>query len=119
MGKKYYRHKELVGKDVYDSKAKRIGKVCDVGYSEEGRIALIVETEEGKEEIISFDSVSEIQDIILLKQGLEAKPEAKVEVEALEEEKPKELKELEKLCPKCGTKNVPKAKFCAKCGYKF
>ncbi|MEM3507379.1 MAG: PRC-barrel domain-containing protein [Candidatus Bathyarchaeia archaeon] len=44
MGKKYYRYKELVGKDVYNSKAKRIGKVCDVGYSEDGRIALIVKS---------------------------------------------------------------------------
>jgi sporulation protein YlmC with PRC-barrel domain/ribosomal protein L40E len=123
LEKKYYRHKELIGKDLYDLKAKKIGKVCDIGYSEEGRIALIVKTEENKEEIIPFDFISEIHDIILLKreihdvilfkQGLEAKPE----VEALE--KPKELKEVEKLCPKCGVKNVSRAKFCAKCGYRF
>jgi len=102
---KYYRHKELVGKEVYDSKAKRIGKVCDVGYSKEGKIALIVELNEGKEEIIPFDFISEVGDIVLLEKSFQLKQ--------------KEIEAKEKLCPKCGRKNEPKARFCVKCGYKF
>jgi sporulation protein YlmC with PRC-barrel domain/ribosomal protein L40E len=103
---------KLIGKDVYDSEADKIGKVSNVGYSKDGKIALIVETEESKEEIIPFESISKVGDIILLKQSFQVKTEAL--------EKPKEIRELEeKICPKCGRKNEPKARFCVKCGYKL
>jgi len=82
----YFGRDELVGKDVYDAKAKKIGTVADIGYSKEGKIALIlrpgtisnVKKLSDKDLVLShlagerfqtilFDRISEIGDIILLK----------------------------------------------------
>ncbi len=63
---KYYRKDELFGKIAYNSKAMKIGEVVDVGYSKEGKVALVVSIMKGKEKIIPFTEISEIGDIILL-----------------------------------------------------
>ena len=39
---KYLRREQLIGKDVYDAKARKVGTVVDIGYSKEGRSALII-----------------------------------------------------------------------------
>ena len=82
----YFRRDELVRKDVYDAKAKKVGTVADIGYSKEGKIALIlrpatisnVKKLSDKDLVLShlagdryqtvlFDRILEIGDIILLK----------------------------------------------------
>ncbi len=41
MGERFYRREELVGKEVYDAKAMRLGVVKDVAYAKDGRTALV------------------------------------------------------------------------------
>jgi len=86
LEEEYFGRDELVGKDVYDAKAKKVGTVADIGYSKEGKIALIlrpgtisnVKKLSDKDlglshlagerfQTILFDRISEIGDIILLK----------------------------------------------------
>jgi sporulation protein YlmC with PRC-barrel domain len=107
LGERFYRREELVGKLVYDSKAVKVGEVVDVGYSKEGRVALVVKLGGGKERIIPFTSISEVGDIVILKPETEGEAAPKPEVERAKE------------CPKCGKENKPSAKFCIKCGHKF
>lgn len=109
MGERFYRREELVGKVVYDSKAVKVGEVVDVGYSKEGRVALVVKVGGGKEKVIPFTSISEVGDIVLLKPEFEVEGEAAAKPES----------EKAKSCPKCGKENKPTAKFCIKCGHKF
>jgi len=108
LAEKYHKREEFVGKDVYDAKAKKIGSVSDVGYSKEGKTALIV-----GDTTIPFEKILEIGDIITLKVEQNIMPELST---------PKRVVELvdgKKICPKCNRKNEKRAKFCIKCGYKF
>jgi sporulation protein YlmC with PRC-barrel domain len=121
LRKRYYKREELVGKDVYDGRAKKVGPVSDMGYSKDGKVALIV----GNKTIL-FEKISKIGDIILLKGGLMTRatlspafvPPSKDVVAPPPSEKVVEPAS-EKLCPKCNKRNVKSAKFCVKCGYKF
>lgn len=132
---RYHRLEELVGKDVYDAKAKKVGTVVDIGYSKNGRTALIIRIASAgiadksltdKELVLShigkgrfgalmFGRVSEIGDIILLK------AESKVEYEQTPDSilgKAMESAQT-KPCPKCDRENERIAKFCVECGYDF
>lgn len=66
MTKRFYRHEDLVGKEVYDIKATRIGVVWDVTYLKDGTAALIV-SKVNRQEIIPSTEVSEAGDIVLLR----------------------------------------------------
>ena len=95
MEEKIYRREELVGKDVYDSSAHKVGKISDVGFSKDGEIILIISN--GKfENKVPFLS-SGIGDIILLK------PDVKLKRDEIEPEQ-KTFPEIEKICPQCGKK---------------
>ena len=107
LADKYYRHEELVGKEVYDAKAKKIGSVSSVGYSKDGKTAVVVGNE-----TIPFENISEIGDIIILK------VEQKTALEPSREKKAVETAN-EKLCPNCNRKNEKTAQFCVKCGVRF
>ena len=118
MEQPYYRLEELVGKDVYDAKARKVGTVTDVGYSKDGKNALIIGIErfettsnpitdrelvlssllKGRFETILFERVSEIGDIIILRPDTETQTKA---------------------CPICNRQHEKQAKFCVKCGHKF
>ena len=127
MEERFYRREELAGKLVYDDKAMRVGEVVDVGYSKDGRTALIVKAESGGEKVIPFAMVREIGDIILLKtieQGKVTALEAAAQPQPPMPEPGKVASVAareagEKSCPKCGRLNIARAKFCIKCGYKF
>jgi sporulation protein YlmC with PRC-barrel domain len=132
---KYHRREELVGKDVYDAKAKKVGTVVDIGYSKEGRTALIIRIStagmvdkplsdkelvlshmsKGRFETLMFGRVSEIGDIILLK------AELKTEAEQAPDSMLGKVTETvhTKPCPKCVRENEKLAKFCVECGYDF
>jgi sporulation protein YlmC with PRC-barrel domain len=94
----YLPKEQLVGKLVYNLKAKKLGSVVNVLYSKEG-IALIVDTGADQRTTIQSTDIVEIGDIVLLK-GLGSD----VTVAALGE------------CPKCHHKNTPQARFCKECG---
>ena len=131
---KYLRREELIGKDVYDAKAKKVGTVVDIGYSKEGRTALIMRIARSmvdkppfdkelvlphmnKErfESLMFGRVSEIGDIILLK--AEFKTETEKTPDSILKKSPETIHT--KPCPKCSRENEKLAKFCVECGYDF
>jgi len=74
---RYYRREELIGKLVYNSKAMRVGEVIDVGYSKDGKVALVARIDKGREKVISFTQIEEIGDIILLSPESEKERESR------------------------------------------
>ena len=120
MAERFYRREELVGKEVYDTKAMHVGEAKDVAYSKDGKTALVV-LKDNKEQVIPFQDVSEIGDIILVKrtpvETTVTLPPPKREERIAAVQGPSS--EPSKTCPKCGMGNRQTAKFCAKCGFKF
>jgi sporulation protein YlmC with PRC-barrel domain len=92
------RREELVGKEVIDGDARRVGVTKDLAWSSDGKLALIVESGEEEESFLSFGDIEKVGDIIFVK----AKS-ALVSVPSI-------------ICPVCKTRNLLEAKFCAKCG---
>lgn len=92
------RREEVVGKDVIDVDAKKIGVTKDLAWSGDGRMALIIETGDEEEFFLSFTDIERIGDVVFVKakSALMTAPSV--------------------TCPVCKHKNLPEAKFCAKCG---
>jgi len=91
------RREEVIGKDVIDGDAKKLGVTKDLAWSNDGRMALVIETDED-EFFLSFSEIDRIGDVVFVKarSALAAAPSI--------------------ICPVCKHKNLPEAKFCAKCG---
>jgi sporulation protein YlmC with PRC-barrel domain len=91
------RREEVIGKDVIDGDAKKLGVTKDLAWSNDGRMALVIETDED-EFFLSFTEIERIGDVVFVKarSALAAAPSV--------------------ICPVCKHKNLPEAKFCAKCG---
>jgi sporulation protein YlmC with PRC-barrel domain len=64
----FERRNDLVSRTVYDGNARFIGTVKDLGYSQSGQAALLVETQ-GQEAWIPLSDVALTGDIILLNKG--------------------------------------------------
>jgi len=99
----YYKKEELIGKEVFSSRARKVGSAKDIAYSKDGRSALVVE-KQGTERIIPFDFIDQIGDIIILKSNW------------------RETLELGQggTCPACGVTNPGYAtRFCVSCGAKL
>lgn len=92
------RREELIGKDVIDSDAKKIGVSKDLAWSNTGGLALIIEVGDEEEVFLPFNEIQRMGDIVFVK----AKP-AMEKVPTL-------------TCPICRHRNLMEAKFCAKCG---
>jgi sporulation protein YlmC with PRC-barrel domain len=92
------RREEVVGKEVVDNDAKKLGVTKDFAWSSEGKLALIIETGEEEESFLSFDDIEKIGDVVFVKakSALVVAPFV--------------------VCPVCKQKNLVEAKFCAKCG---
>ena len=92
------RREEVIGKEVIDGEAKRLGVTKDLAWSNSGQLALVVEIGDEEESFLSFDEIEKIGDVVFVK----AKSD------------------LEKVpmisCPICKHRNPLEAKFCAKCG---
>jgi len=98
---KYYVKEELIGKEIFDSRVRRVGSVKDIAYSKEGKVALVT-NQQRKQPIIPFDFVDQIGDIITLKSSW------------------REPSEPNKVCPACGVRNPSYAtRYCVSCGAKF
>mgnify|MGYP002153776025 CR=1 FL=1 len=96
--KLYFSKEQLVGKVVYNLKAKKIGSVADVLYSKAG-VAILVDAGADQRLTVPSSDIVEIGDIILLKPP------------------PSEVAAIIKgECPKCHFKNDPHARFCKECG---
>jgi len=92
------RREELIGKDIIDSAANKIGVAKDLAWSEDGVFAVIVEGAEEEESFLPFDSVEKVGDVIFVK--------VKASLVSIPM----------KTCPMCKHKNPTEAMFCAKCG---
>ena len=93
------RREELIGKEVVDGDAKKVGVTKDLAWSSDGRIAVIIESNEDEESFLSFDDIEKIGDFVFVKakSSLMSAPSV--------------------TCPICRHKNLLEAKFCAKCGH--
>lgn len=96
---RWRRREEIVGKDVIDRDAKKIGVTKDIAWSEEGTLALLIETMEEQDFFLEFDDVERIGDVIFVK--------PKTSLQAIPT----------KTCAMCKNKNLVEAAFCAKCGH--
>ena len=92
------RREEVIGKEVVDSEAKKLGVTKDFAWSSDGRLALVIEAGEEEELFLSFDDIEKIGDVVFVKakSALVVAPSV--------------------ICPVCKHKNLVEAKFCAKCG---
>jgi sporulation protein YlmC with PRC-barrel domain len=92
------RREEVIGKDVIDADAKRLGVTKDLAWSNDGRMALVIESGDEEEFFLSFSEIERIGDVVFVKakSALMTAPSI--------------------TCPVCRHKNLPEAKFCAKCG---
>ncbi len=98
---------KLIGMEVYNPDATKVGTVRDLGLSpEEGKIFLIIATVAGGEVEVPWDSVGEVGDIILLKEAVKVeKPAVPATKPAKPEVKPvapTAAKPAQVLCPTCG-----------------
>ena len=107
MARKFYKREDLVGKDVIDFEAKKLGVVKDIAFNDEGKLAFTVirKTLEGVEEevFIPMDRIYKLWDVVLLKSEPTPAPF------------PPSMPS-EKICSKCSYRNKPDARFCVKCG---
>lgn len=92
------RREEVIGKEVIDGDARKLGVTKDIAWSPDGRMALVIELNEEDESFLSFDEIEKIGDIVFVKakSALVVAPSI--------------------TCPVCKHKNLVEAKFCAKCG---
>ena len=92
------RREEVIGKDVIDADAKKLGVTKDIAWSDDGQIALVIEFGDEEEFFLSFNDIERIGDVVFVKakSALTAAPSI--------------------VCPVCKHRNLPEAKFCAKCG---
>ena len=88
----------MVGKEVIDADAKKLGVTKDLAWSDDGRMALVIEFGDEEESFLSFNEIERIGDVVFVK--------AKSELTAAPSI----------ICPVCKHKNLLEAKFCAKCG---
>lgn len=106
MSKRYFKRDDIVGRDVISDGAIRLGKVKDIGYDQNGRMVLIYDDQEGREEAIQSSQIIAIGDVILVRservEGASTRPE--------------EGKESMKYCPRCGRANKPDMLYCTGCG---
>ncbi len=88
----------MVGKEVIDADAKKLGVTKDLAWSDDGRMALVIEFGDEDEFFLSFNEIERIGDVVFVKakSALTAAPSI--------------------TCPVCKHKNLVEAKFCAKCG---
>lgn len=88
----------VIGLSVYDSEARRVGIVKEIGIQAgQSGIILAVTKMDGSTAIVKWEEIRKIGEIVLL--GGEVSSELR--------------------CPKCGNANAPSSKFCETCGSKL
>lgn len=107
---------EIVGKEVYDFDAKRLGTVADIGFGEDAKPVLVITKTDNTEEITPFDRIDRLGDIILLKgdspQATMATPIPSPSVTA-------SATGNVRICIKCGAANPLTTRFCTQCRNQF
>ena len=103
--------RDIVGMDVFDESAKRLGKTIFVGVDDNQKLVLVVSDVNGNEENISWGRVSAVGEVIFL---------GKCECDS-EEIIPKVTESVVPVgeglrCSNCNFDNKPDSKFCESCG---
>jgi len=93
------RRDEIVGKEVIDGDAKKIGISKDLAWSNDGELAIIIESSDEEEALLPFEEIDRIGDVVFVK--------AKTNLQTIPTV----------VCPVCRHRNSMEAKFCAKCGH--
>lgn len=105
---------EIIGMDVINMKAEKIGKIDSIALDESGRVEFIVKLEDGKEHVITQENVLAISDVMLVKLSTEDFPPSEKGKKIAK--KPVSSDQRTIICPSCGFINRPNAKFCTNCG---
>lgn len=93
--------RKLVGMSVYDGNASLLGTVKDIGLRDnKTKIVMVISTTEQTEKEVSWEQISRIGDVVLLKAS----------------ETAKETSTVPGKCGKCAFANKPDSKFCEQCG---
>jgi sporulation protein YlmC with PRC-barrel domain len=92
------RREELIGKEIINDDAKKVGIAKDLAWTSEGGLALIVEMEDEEEAFLPFEEIERVGDVVFVKSKSTLQTAPTV------------------TCPVCKHRNLPEAKFCAKCG---
>ncbi len=88
----------LTGLSVYDSEARRVGVVKEIGIQPgQSGIILVITRNDGTSSTVKWEEIRKIGEIVLL--GGQVSNELR--------------------CSKCGTTNSPNSKFCESCGNKL
>ena len=61
------RREEVIGKEVIDGEAKKLGVTKDLAWSNNGQIALVVEIGDEEESFLAFDEIEKIGDVVFVK----------------------------------------------------
>jgi sporulation protein YlmC with PRC-barrel domain len=92
------RREELIGKEIINDEAKKVGTAKDIAWTGEGKLALVVELSDEQEAFLPFEEIVTVGDVVFVKpkSTLQTAPTV--------------------TCPVCKHRNLLEAKFCAKCG---
>ncbi len=115
--RKFFRRDEMMGKDVYDSDAKKVGSITDLAFSADTKPALVITKQDKSEEIVPLDSVDRLGDIVLLKVNrvVTATQTSQTQPNIPDASPPTN----NRICIKCGAVNPLTARFCTKCRNQF
>ena len=92
------RREELVGKEIINSDAKKVGTAKDLAWTNDGQLALIIEMNDEEEAFLPFEEIETVGDVVFVKAKSELQTAPTI------------------TCPVCKHRNLLEAKFCAKCG---
>jgi sporulation protein YlmC with PRC-barrel domain len=92
------RREELIGKEIINDEAKKVGTAKDLAWNNAGKLALIVELPDEQEAFLPFEDITTVGDVVFVKPNSTFQSAPTV------------------TCPVCKHRNLLEAKFCAKCG---
>ena len=118
MEKKYL-SRDIIGKQVIDTRAIIVGKVKDFSLDMVSKnVTLVVTTAVGEDKTIDGSDVATVGDVVLLtKQVVVAAPApSSAAPQAPKPQPTPQPTSASGLCGNCGYQNDTSAKFCIKCG---
>ncbi len=115
-GRKLIKRDELIGKDVYDFNARKVGSITDIAFSEDARPMLMLAKPDKSEETIPLESVDRLGDIVLLKRDVV--PVA-ASAQNSKSDSPGSAPGSGRICIKCGAVNPLTTRFCIQCRNQF
>ena len=100
--------RSIMGMDVFDENAKKIGVAKQVGVDSNQTIILVISDSEGNDVTINWDRIGTVGEVIFLGKNSSGQPETQ-KIQAGEGLR----------CSSCNFDNKPDSKFCESCGTKL